>query len=390
MTNNISFEDTSIAFSYKSDRDLKRSYRLFSSVNNRLLVKLGTPLMKLAFRLKAPVKSIVRRTLFHQFCGGESIKDCQHTIEMLAQYNIGAILDYAVEGEDTEADYDHTTREILKTIDLAKNNPDIPFCVFKPTGIASIEILRKIHEQEPLTATEAQSYEKVGERFFSLGKHAFQNKVRLFIDSEDSWIQRPIDDLTYQMMALYNQEQAFIFNTYQMYRKGMLENLANKVREARGKFVVGAKLVRGAYMEKERKRAKKYDYPDPIMPDKGATDHQYDEALKFCVENIHDIHFCSGSHNERSNLYLTELMTGKGLAKNDPRVWFAQLYGMSDNISFNLANAGFNVAKYLPYGPVEAVMPYLIRRAEENTAIAGQSSRELALIKKEIKRRGRE
>lgn len=390
MTNRISFEDTSIAFSYKSDRDLQRSHRLFALVNNPLLVKLGTPLMKLAFRLKAPVNGLVKKSLFHQFCGGESIDDCQGVIEKLSRYHIGAILDYAVEGEDTEEDYDHTASEIIKTIKLSKNNPNIPFCVFKPTGIASIEILRKVHEQEALTAAEKHSYEKIKARFFSLGKHAFENKVRLFVDSEDSWIQAPIDELTYQMMEQYNRGQAFIFNTYQMYRKGMLESLVNKVHEAKGKYIVGAKLVRGAYMEKERRRADKLGYEDPIMPDKPATDRQYDAALRFCVENIQHIHFCSGSHNEQSNLYLTELMAENGLAKNDPRVWFAQLYGMSDNISFNLANAGYNVTKYLPYGPVEAVVPYLIRRAEENTAIAGQSSRELALIKKEMKRRGRE
>lgn len=391
MSNNkISFEDTSIAFSYKTDSELKKSFLLFASVNNRLLVKLGTNMVKIALKMKAPVKGIIKKSLFSQFCGGESIEKSKKTIDLLSQYNVGAILDYAVEGKDSEEDHDKTVKEIIKTIDLAKNNGSIPFCVFKPTGIASIEILRKVHENESLNPEEEAIFKKIRQRFFTLGEYAYKNNVRIFIDSEDSWIQQPIDDLANEMMEKFNRQTAIIFNTYQMYQKGMMEKLTHAVEKAAGKYVVGAKLVRGAYMEKERERAEEKGYEDPIMPNKASTDAQYDAALRFCVENIDRIHFCSGSHNENSNLYLTKLMAEKDLAKNDERIYFAQLFGMSDNISFNLADAGYNVVKYLPYGPVEAVMPYLFRRAEENTAIAGQSSRELKLIKKELKRRKRQ
>jgi len=385
--NKISFEDTKTAFSYKSDSELKKSYLLFASVNNRLAVKLGTNIVKIALKIKAPVKGIIKKSLFRQFCGGESINDCLNTIELLSKYNVGAILDYAVEGEDKDEDYDNTVSEIKRTIDVASQNSNVPFCVFKPTGLASIDLLRKVHHDEKLTPKEEISFKKVKNRFYELGKYAFDHKVRLFIDSEDSWIQKPIDELVNNMMEEYNKGQAYIFNTYQMYRKGMLENLVELVKKAKGKFVAGAKLVRGAYMEKERERAEEMGYKDPILPTKEATDSQYDNALKFCTENIEHIHLCSGSHNEQSNLYLTQLMENQNIAPGDERIYFAQLFGMSDNISFNLAKAGYNVVKYLPYGPVASVMPYLFRRAEENTAIAGQSSRELTLIRKELKRR---
>ena len=383
----ISFEDTSKAFSYKTDRQLRKSYLLFASINNRLLTKLGTNIVKLALKIKVPIKGIIRNNLFQQFCGGESIEESLKTVDLLSQYKVGAILDYAVEGEDTQEDHDKTVIEIKRTIAQAKNHHNIPFSVFKPTGIASIDLLKKIHSNETLSEKEVSEYERVKKRFYELGKTAFEHKVRLFIDSEDSWIQKPIDDLVNQMMEEFNTEKAYIFNTYQLYRKGMLQNMKDIVEKARGRFVVGAKLVRGAYMEKERERAEEMGYEDPIMSTKKDTDQQYNDALTFCVENIDHIHFCSGSHNENSNHHLVALLNKHNIKPSDERVFFAQLFGMSDNISFNLSNAGYNAVKYLPYGPVEAVMPYLMRRAEENTAIAGQSSRELMLIKKELKRR---
>ncbi len=383
----ISFEDTSKAFSYKTDRQLKKSYLLFASINNRLLTKLGTNIVKLALKIKVPIKGIIRNNLFQQFCGGESIEECMKTVDLLSQYKVGAILDYAVEGEDTQEDHDKTVLEIKRTIAQAKTHRNIPFSVFKPTGIASIELLKKIHANESLSKKEIAEYDRVKKRFYELGKTAFEHKVRLFIDSEDSWIQNPIDELAHQMMEEFNTAKAYIFNTYQMYRKGMLQNMKDIVEHARGKFIVGAKLVRGAYMEKERERAEAMGYEDPILPTKKDTDKQYDDALTFCVENIEHIHFCCGSHNENSNRHLVELLKKHTINPNDERVFFAQLFGMSDNISFNLSDAGYNAVKYLPYGPVETVMPYLMRRAEENTSIAGQSSRELMLIKKELRRR---
>jgi len=388
MKSNISFVDTSIAFSYKSDKELKKSHLLFSSINNPVLSKLGANIVKFALKVKIPVKGIIRNTVFEQFCGGETIDQCDATIAKLAKYNIKTILDYAAEGDSGVASFDSTVQEILKTVEKATGHPDIPFSVFKPTGIASKKLLEKIQLGERLSEKEKEEFEATRKRFDIIARACYDNDVKLYIDSEDSFYQDPIDELVYALMAKYNREKVIVFNTYQLYRVGMLERLIKANEEGRKKgYHVGAKLVRGAYMEKERERAEEKGYPDPIMPDKKSTDKQYDEALKYCVDNIDNMELCSGSHNENSNYLLVELMQQKGLQKNDPRIYFAQLYGMSDHISFNLANAGYNVVKYVPFGYIETVMPYLLRRAEENTSIAGQSSRELELIRKELKRR---
>lgn len=388
MKSNISFADTSIAFSYKSDKELKKSHFLFSSINNPVLSKLGANIVKLALKVKLPVKGIIRNTIFRHFCGGESIDQCDTTITRLAEYNIKTILDFAAEGDSGETSYDLAVEEILKTVEKATTSKNILFCVFKPTGIASKKLLEKMQLGRALLDTEKQKLESIKMRFDKIAKTCFENNIRLYIDSEDSFYQDPIDDIVYELMDKYNREKVVVFNTYQMYRRGMLVHLkgANETGKKKG-YRVGAKLVRGAYMEKERDRAEEKGYEDPIMPDKKSTDKQYDDALRYCVENINNMELCSGSHNENSNYLLTELMGKNNLAKNDDRIYFAQLYGMSDHISFNLANAGFNVVKYVPYGPIETVMPYLFRRAEENTSIAGQSSRELELITKELKRR---
>lgn len=388
MKSNLSFADTSIAFSYKSDQELKKSFLLFSSINNPVLSKLGANIMKFALKVKLPIKGIIRNTVFQQFCGGESIDQCDFTIKKLANYNIKTILDYATEGDSGESNYDIAATEILKTVKKASSNSNIPFSVFKPTGIASKELLEKIQLNKKLSNTEKVEFKAFRKRFDTIAKACFDAGVKLYVDSEDSFYQDPIDELVYEMMEKYNSERTVVFNTYQMYRTGMLDNLmkAGIIGREKG-YHVGAKLVRGAYMEKERERAEEHGYSDPIMPDKRSTDMQYDDGVKFCVENIDNMELCSGSHNENSNTLLTELIEKNNLDKNDKRIYFAQLFGMSDHISFNLANAGFNVVKYVPYGPIGTVMPYLLRRAEENTSIAGQSSRELDLIKKELKRR---
>jgi len=388
MKSNISFTDTSIAFSYKSDQELKKSHLLFSSINNPVLSKLGANIVKLGLKLKLPIKGIIKKTVFQHFCGGETINQCDATIARLAKFNVKTILDYAAEGDSGETSFDNAVNEILKTVSKATGHPNIPFSVFKPTGIASKELLEKIQLGQDLLEEEQKEFEATKARFDKIAKACFDNDVQLYIDSEDYFYQDPIDDMAYELMEKYNKEKVVVFNTYQMYRVGMLENLkkANEDGKAKG-YHVGAKLVRGAYMEKERERAEEKGYPDPIMPDKESTDKQYDDALKYCVENIDNMELCSGSHNENSNYLLVELMEKHGLKKNDPRVYFAQLFGMSDHISFNLANAVYNVVKYVPFGPIGTVMPYLFRRAEENTSIAGQSSRELELIKKELKRR---
>lgn len=388
MKSKVSFSNTSIAFSYKTDRELRKSYLLFSSINNPVLSKLGANIVKFALKVKVPVKGIIKNTVFQQFCGGESIDQCDATIEKLASYNVKTILDYAAEGDSGVTDFDNAVEEILMTVKKASTNPHIPFSVFKPTGIASKELLEKIQLGHDLSTGELVEFEKTKKRFDKIARACFEAGVQLYIDSEDSFYQDPIDDICYELMRKYNKERAVVFNTYQMYRVGMLENLVRAQEEGKKNgYHVGAKLVRGAYMEKERDRAKEKGYDDPIMPNKMSTDRQYDDALQYCVEHIDNMELCSGSHNENSNYLLTELMEENKLAKDDKRIYFAQLYGMSDHISFNLADAGYNVVKYVPYGPVETVMPYLFRRAEENTSIAGQSSRELELITQELKRR---
>ena len=388
MSSTVSFADTSIAFAYKSDGELKKSYLLFSSINNPLLTKAGANIVKLGLKLKLPVEGIIRKTVFAQFCGGESIDECDRTIAKLAKYNIKAILDFAAEAESGEGNADQTMAEILKTVKKAADNPNIPFCVFKPTALASVPLLEKMQLGKELTGDEQEEFERVRNRFDTIAMECYKHNVQLYIDSEYSYIQDPIDMLVDELMEKYNLKKAVVFNTYQMYRRGMLNNLKAALERGKEKgYYVGAKLVRGAYMEMERERAHEKGYPDPIMPDKESTDQQYDGALRFCVENIDRMELCSGSHNENSNYLLVDLIKEKALEKNDKRIYFAQLYGMSDHISFNLAHAGYNVVKYVPYGPVHTVMPYLFRRAEENTAIAGQSSRELELIRKELKRR---
>jgi proline dehydrogenase len=308
----------------------------------------------------------------------------------LGAFGVVEILDYSVEGEKSEKGFDQTTEELLRTIDKAKGSKHIPFSVFKVTGLASSELLEKIQNNAELSNDDKAAFERVRSRVDRICRKAYDNKVLVLVDAEETWIQEPIDDLAYEMMRKYNKEQAIVFNTYQLYRTESLGNLKKAHQTAvDNNYYLGAKVVRGAYMEKERDRAEKMGYPSPIQPNKDSSDKAFNEALDFCIDHIDRISVMCGSHNEYSNLYLTQLMAKNGIAKNDSRVWFAQLFGMSDNISFNLARAGYKVAKYVPYGPVRAVMPYLFRRAAENTSVAGQSSRELTMIKKELKRRKR-
>lgn len=384
----VSFEDTSIAFSSKSDRELRKMYSLFRVMNYPTLVNLGTNFLKIALKLRLPVKPIIRRTVFEQFCGGESIWDCRPKSMELSKYGIGTILDYSVEGTENEDDFERTAYEILDVIDKSGIEPKNPFVVFKVSGVGSNGLMEKLHRGVDLDHQELESWEKTRKRVEDICENAFMKGVRVLIDAEESWIQDAIDQLAYEMMRKFNKGSPVVYNTFQMYRKDMYRNLEKAFEMAKGdNYHLGVKLVRGAYMEKERDRAEEMSYPDPIHSRKQATDEAFNMGLQYCVQHIDRIGLCCGSHNEHSNLYLTELMEAKGFPNKHPRIYFSQLYGMSDNISFNLANAGYNVAKYLPYGPVDEVIPYLFRRAEENTAIAGQSSREYALIKKELARR---
>jgi proline dehydrogenase len=384
----ISFENTAVAFRYKSDAALRKANFIFSMVNHPWISSIATSLVRLAFRMHLPIDGIIRKTAFDHFCGGESIATSQKVVGQLAQYNVRTILDYSVEGEKSEEGFDRTLSETLRTVDNAKGSVDLPFSVFKVTGLASFELLEKVHRKDLLTEAEEAAFMRVKQRIKTVCEAGYRNNVPILIDAEETWIQDPIDKIVYEMMALFNKERAMVYNTYQMYRTDSLKNLREAYHLATmNGYFMGAKLVRGAYMEKERERAEKMGYPSPIYADKAGTDNAFNNALLFCIENKQRISVMCGSHNEYSNHFLTVMMEKHSMKNNDPRVWFAQLYGMSDNISFNLAKEGYLVAKYVPYGPVRSVMPYLLRRAEENTSVAGQSSRELTMIRKELARR---
>ncbi|QCR24622.1 proline dehydrogenase family protein [Pontibacter sp. SGAir0037] len=386
--NTVSFDDTAVAFSSKSDTELYKMYLLFKSMNSNLFVKVGGSLLNTAINLHLPVKFIVKPTIFSHFCGGETIKESERAIQELGSYHIGTILDYSVEGEGNEKSFDATRDELLRTVEKARGNKHIPFSVFKVTGLVAIKLLEKVQAKQPLTPDEQAAFNRGRDRVQAICQRCYEAGVRVFVDAEESWIQDTIDNLTYEMMALYNREKAIVYNTYQLYRHDRLEVLKRDVQQAEQVgYYIGGKLVRGAYMEKERKRAREAGYTSPINPSKSASDNLFDEALRFCINHLDRISICAGTHNEASSYLLMQLMQEHHIAPQDERIFFAQLYGMSDNLSYNLANAGYNVAKYVPYGPVEAVMPYLLRRANENTAIAGQSSREFTLIKNEMDRR---
>lgn len=383
------FDDTRIAFSYKSDRQLRKANFIFTIVNHPTISAVATRLVKFGLALRLPIHGLIRSTVFDHFCGGETIEESEQTIDTLGQFKVGTILDYSVEGEKTEAGFDQTCAAVLETFEEAKKSPHVPFCVFKVTGLADSDLLTKVQAKETLTSDEVTAFEKVKARVNRICKKASDMQIPVLIDAEETWLQQPIDQLARDMMALHNKNTAIVYTTFQLYRIDGLPNLKALHAEAKQTgFYVGVKLVRGAYMEKERERAEAMGYTDPIQPDKESTDRDFNLALAYCLKNIDSISLVCGSHNEHSNQYLTQLVKNENLPHRDNRVWFSQLLGMSDNISFNLADAGYNVAKYVPFGPVRSVMPYLFRRASENTSVAGQSSRELLMIRKEIKRRG--
>lgn len=384
----VDFDNLKIAFGSKSNKALKKSHFVFASMKSNALVSVGTALTKFALKSGLPVKGLIRSTLFDVFCGGETIDECVKTAIDMKQFNVGAILDYSVEGEKTEAGFDSTTEEILRTIEKAEESGNVPFGAFKVTGIGAFDLLAKIHSGETLTAEEKAAYKRVEQRVERICEKAASVNLPLLIDAEETWIQKPVDDITITMMERFNQDKAMVYYTFQMYCHSMLENLKILHKQAAEKgYVVGAKLVRGAYMEKERARAGELGYADPIQPDKASTDTDFDAGITYCLDHINEVHLFAGSHNEDSNLKLARMIKEKNLEAHDRRICFGQLYGMSDNISYNLASGGFMVAKYVPYGPIKAAIPYLIRRAKENTSVKGQSSRELTLIQREMKRR---
>ena len=382
------FNNTKVAFALKTDTELDRAYFLFKMIDSEPLVRIGTAVTNFALKAHLPVEGLIRATVFDHFCGGTTEDDCLTVVDKMFTKGVSSVLDYSVEGKEEEAQFDAALEMTLKTIEFAKERAAIPFAVFKPTGFGRFYLYEKIGERQPLTVQEQKEWDKVVARFDMVCKAAFEKDVALLIDGEESWMQDAADDIVTDMMRKYNKEKAIVFNTLQLYRHDRLDYLKKLQAQASAEgFYIGMKLVRGAYMEKENKRAEEMGYPTPICESKEATDLNYDATVVYMMEHLESMAIFAGTHNELSSYKLIELMKAKGVLKNDPRIWFGQLYGMSDNISYNLAAHGYNVAKYLPFGPVRDVMPYLIRRAEENTSVAGQTSRELNLLKTERDRR---
>ncbi|CAM3302462.1 Proline dehydrogenase [Flavobacterium longum] len=382
------FDNTQVAFSSMSNKELERAFFLFNMIKNPALVKIGTSLTNVALKLHLPVEGLIRKTVFDHFCGGVTAEDCLPVVGKMYSKGVSSILDYSVEGKEEESSFDDALKVTLKTLDMAASNKAIPFVVFKPTGFGRFALYEKKGEGKELTPDEALEWGRIVGRFDQVCKLAHQYDVEVLIDAEESWMQDAADDLVAEMMRKYNKEKAIVFNTLQMYRHDRMDYLqrlhANAIAEG---FHIGMKIVRGAYMEKEHKRAEENGYPTPICSSKEATDVNYDRAVDYMMKHIDTMAIFAGTHNEESSYKLMALMSEKGLAHNDRRLWFGQLFGMSDNISFNLGANGYNVAKYLPFGPVREVMPYLIRRAEENTSVAGQTGRELTLLTAERNRR---
>lgn len=384
----LNFDNTEIAFRSKSNAELNKAYWLFKMISSNFLTQVGPPITNFLLSNGFPIKGLIKQTIFKQFCGGENIQECENTIAQLDKAKVGTILDYSVEGEEEEEVFDFTCEEIIRTVERAANDKRIPLTVFKVTGIGRFALLEKLDAKTTLTTTEVEEFERVKKRCEKICQIAYDKKVPVMIDAEETWIQRTIDELALAMMAKFNQKKLIVYNTYQMYRHDKLADLkADYLIAKETGFILGVKMVRGAYMEKERKRALEMGYLSPIQPNKAATDKDYDASLRFCMQHLDQIGFICGTHNEQSCKVLAELIDEFKVPHDHPHAYFAQLLGMSDNLSFNLSDAGYNVTKYVPYGPVKAVMPYLFRRAQENTSVAGQTGRELGLITKEKARR---
>ena len=384
----LDFQDTETAFADKTDAELKEKYRLFKMLNSPFLNSIGTRIAKFALSAGLPVKGMIKSTIFEQFCGGETIDECNRVIEKLGGSGIGTILDYAIEGKTKEAEFDATKDEIIRTIERAKDDPNIPFSVFKVTGIAPLGTLERLSAKKRLDAKSQAKAERIHSRFEEICRHAYSVQQPILIDAEYSWHQDAVDRMATEMMEKFNRETPIVFNTIQLYRNDRLQYLRNARKEAsKNGYWYGAKLVRGAYMEVERERAQEKGYQSPIHPDKASTDEDYNAAVEYCLKHLGEMAFVNGTHNEDSAMLLARRMSELGLPEDHPRIFFSQLYGMGDNISYALAKRGYNVSKYVPYGPVEDAVPYLIRRAEENTSAAGHMSRQLEMITRELKRR---
>ena len=381
-------DNTKNGFTLKSDFELKKAYFLFKIISNKTLTNLGKTLLEVALKLRLPILFIVRGTVFEQFCSGETLDESFDTVKKLNNKNVKSYLHYSVEGLENESSYDLSLNEVLSSITFVAEKPILDFTVFKPTAIANTQILKKVSSNESLDEREKLLYDKSLDRFDKICHLAFKKDVRVLVDAEESWIQDAIDEIVLSMMMKYNKEKAIVYNTSQMYRHDRLNYLKTLHDVAlRNNFFLGIKLVRGAYIEKENKRAKRNNYLSPICESKELTDQNFNNGASYILANLNKFSLFSGTHNEESIYKIINIMKKNNINKDNANIWFGQLYGMSDNITFNLASEGFNVIKYLPYGPIKEVIPYLIRRADENTAVKGQTSRELDLIRTELKRR---
>ena len=388
MNTDLIFNDTEIAFSLKTDSELERAYFLFKMISIEPLVRIGTAATNFAIKAHLPIEGLIRSTVFDHFCGGVNEEDCLSVIDNMYQKGVSSVLDYSVEGKESENEFDAARDKILKIIDFANEIDAIPIAVFKPSGFGRYYLYEKISSGDALSKKEGAEWSRVLERYDAVCKKAKAHDVAVLIDAEESWMQDACDVLITNLMIIYNTEKPIVYNTLQMYRHDRLAFLEQEHKKAkRGNYFLGFKLVRGAYLEKENERAEEKGYKSPICDTKFETDQNFNNGVHYMMDHLDCMSLFAGTHNEDSSYLLMNLMNEKKLLNNDPRIWFGQLYGMSDHISFNLANKGYNVAKYVPFGPVKDVMPYLIRRAEENTSVAGQTGRELALIKKEKKRR---
>lgn len=388
MINKKIFNNTKSAFKLKSNTELDRAIFLFSMMNYSTLVKAGTALTKLSLKLHLPVETLIKKTIFEQFCGGVTEEDCKPVTKEMYDENLHSILDYSVEGKETEEEFDSAMKKKLSLIEYAKKSDEVTFAMFKPTGIGRFDIWEKVSEKISLTEDEKEEWERVKNRVETLCSKAHELGVRLYADGEETWMQTSADDLMEEMMRKYNKEEVLIFNTLQCYRWDRLDYLKDLHEKGKKEgFKVGAKIVRGAYMEKENARAKKLGYPSPICESKEATDVNFNSVLSYCLNHLEDISVFIGTHNEVSSYLALQIIEDKGLSIDDERIWFSQLYGMSDHISYNLAKKGYNAVKLVPFGPVRDVVPYLLRRAQENTSVKGQTGRELSLLREEKKRR---
>ena len=381
-------DNTKNGFTLKSNFELRKAYFLFKIISNKTFTNIGKTALEISLKLRLPILFIVKGTVFEQFCSGESLEESFNTVKRLHNKNVKSYLHYSVEGLENEDSYDLSLNEVLDSIKFVAEKQILDFTVFKPTAIANSLILKKISKGDSLNDNEQTLYKRAYERFNKICELAYNKDVKILVDAEESWIQDAIDQIVLEMMIKFNKDKAIVFNTSQMYRHDRLEYLKSLHRAANeSKFHIGIKLVRGAYIEKENKRAKKNNYQSPICNSKELTDQNFNNGASFILSNLDLFSLFSGTHNEESIYKIIEIMNSKSINKDDSNIWFGQLYGMSDNITFNLASEGFNVIKYLPYGPIKEVIPYLIRRAEENTSVKGQTSRELELIKKELERR---